>query len=428
MKRSIIVQKEIDVPIFDLVISFTNTLDLISPLLVNHHKQVSYIAYEISAEMGLSFEEQKNIMLAGALHDIGGITVQERIGALQFEAENPHLHAETGYSLFKASEPFAVIAGIIRYHHNWWEKGEDFVPLGSHIVHLADRVAISIEKEKDILSQVDDIVSIIEKQSGRMFMPSVVHAFKELARKEVFWFNATSQFIVQVLKEKVNPEYLKMDMEGLSIIAKIFSQIIDFRSPFTANHSSGVAATSEALARLLCFSTREQLMIKIAGLLHDVGKLAIPQEILEKAGPLTKEEFCRIKVHTYYTYRTLAPITELSDINRWCSFHHERLDGTGYPFRLKGDELPLGSRILAVADVFTAITEERPYRRGMTQSEALAVLNNMSKGNALDKRIVELLIENYGEINLARLQAQKEVCEDYRTLFAEHKDKEITFC
>ncbi|KJS86869.1 MAG: hypothetical protein JM58_06165 [Peptococcaceae bacterium BICA1-8] len=420
-------RREIDVPIFDLVISLTNTLDLISPVLVNHHKQVSYIAYEISVEMGLSFDEQRDIMLAGALHDIGGITLQERINALDFEAVNPHLHAETGYSLFKTFEPFSKIADIIHYHHNWWEETEDYVPLGSHIVHVADRVAVCIDKEKNILSQVDDIVDKIEKQSGRMFMPNAVQAFKDLAGKEFFWLNATSQYLVPVLREKINLEYLKISMEGLSGLAKIFSQVIDFRSPFTANHSSGVAATSEALARLLCFSTREQLMIKIAGLLHDVGKLAIPQEVLEKPGKLTKEEFCIVRAHTYYTYRTLAPITGLDTINRWGSFHHERLDGTGYPFHLKGEDLPLGSRVLAVADVFTAITEERPYRRGMAKDKALAVLKNMAEKNAIDKRIVDLLIDNYDEISSARLLAQKD-CEDYNTIFAKHHDKEITFC
>ena len=414
-------RREIDVPIFDLVISLTNTLDLISPVLVNHHKQVSYIAYEISVEMGLSFDEQKDIMLAGALHDIGGITLQERIDVLNFEAENPHLHAEIGYSLFKAFEPFSKIADIIRYHHNWWEQTEDYVPLGSHVLHLADRVAVSIQREKGILSQVNDIVDRIENQSGRMFMPRVVQAFKDLARKEFFWLNATSQYIVPVLREKINLEYLKMDMEGLSALARIFSQIIDFRSPFTANHSSGVAATAEALARILCFSTREQLMIKIAGLLHDVGKLAVPQEILEKPGPLTKEEFLLIKAHTYYTYRTLAPITELDTINKWGSFHHERLDGTGYPFHLREEELPLGSKLLAVADVFTAINEERPYRRGMTKSEASVVLKNMAENNALDKKIVNLLIDNYDEISSVRLLAQKEVCQDYKTFFANQK-------
>jgi len=421
------VRKEIDVPIFDLVISLANTVDLISPLLVNHHKQVSYIAYELSVKMGRPFSEQIDIMLAGSLHDIGGINIQERIELLNFEAVNPHQHAETGYSLFKDCEHLSKAAEIIRYHHKKWEQTEDFVPLGSHILHLADRVAVSIQNEKDILSQVDDILVKIENQSGIMFMPSVVQAFKELAQKESFWLNAVSQNIILVLREKVDAENLKMDMEGFSVLARIFSRIIDFRSPFTANHSSGVAATSEALARFVCFSTHEQQMIKIAGLLHDVGKLAIPQKVLEKPGKLTKEEFYLVKAHTYYTYRTLAPIAGLETINKWGSFHHERLDGTGYPFHLKEEELPLGSKILAVADVFTAITEERPYRKGMAKNEAENVLKNLGEHNALDKRIVNLLIDNYDEIHFTRLQAQKEVCEDYNTIFA--KDiKEITFC
>jgi len=413
-------QREIEVPVFDLVISITNTMDLISPLLVNHHKQVAYLAWAIAEEMGLSWEEQKNIMLAGALHDIGGISVKERVDALHFEIDNTHLHAETGYNLLRVYEPFSEIAQIIRYHHIWWNKREDNVSLESHILHLADRVVICLNKDIHVLSQIDGIVAKVEKESGRMFMPWLVEAFKNLAAKEYIWFDLTSNYLVQVLREKINLEHLKIGIEDLCILARIFSNIIDFRSPFTANHSGGVAATAESLAGLLGFSHREQRMMRIAGLLHDLGKLAIPPEILEKPGRLNKDEFNIIKAHTFYTYRILSNLKGFDTINKWSSFHHERLDGTGYPFHLKEEDLPVGSRVLAVADVFTAVTEDRPYRKGLVFGEVANILKKMAGQNILDKTIVNLLLDNYQDINTARIRAQKASSEEYRKI--SHKE------
>jgi len=155
-------------------------------------------------------------------------------------------------------------------------------------------------------------------------------------------------------------------------------------------------------------------MMKVAGHLHDLGKLAVPAEILEKPAKLTEEEFDIIKSHTFYTYSILETISDLDVINAWASFHHERLDGKGYPFRHKGEDLSLGSRIMAVADVFTAITEDRPYRKGMTSDRALQVLQQMAANSALDSGIVSLLTLHYNEIDSMRIDAQTAAMEEYQ--------------
>ena len=197
-------------------------------------------------------------------------------------------------------------------------------------------------------------------------------------------------------------------------MSKLFSYIIDFRSRFTATHSSGVAASSEALSRLVGFSERECRMMRIAGHLHDLGKLAVPAEILEKPAKLTEDEFNIIRSHTFYTYRILEPIGDLDVINTWGSFHHERLDGSGYPFHHKAQDLSLGSRIMAVADVFTAITEDRPYRKEMPSERALQVLQQMADSSALDSNIVSLLRVHFDEINSSRIAAQAGASKEYQ--------------
>lgn len=417
-------EKGLEIPVFNLVLSISNTADLVSPLLVDHHKQVGYIANALADEMGLPIEEQNEIMLAGLLHDMGGISLQEREDALTFEDKDEQFHAKLGYVLFKDFPPFFKIGDLIKYHHTWWERTQSKVPLGSHIIHLADRVAVSINKNIPILEQTDYIVKKIRHQSGSMFMPEVVEAFSALAQKEYFWFDIVSQYIVPILAKKKDLQNLIIDLDDLQVIANIFSKIIDFRSPFTANHSGGVSATASALAGLMGFSPNEQQLMKIAGLLHDVGKLAIPPYILEKPGPLTRDEYRIIKSHTFFSYRTLEAINGFETINQWASFHHERLDGQGYPFHLSERSLPLGSRVMAVADVFTAITEDRPYREGMDKKKVVKVLTEMARGEALDKEIVDVLLTNYHQIDTIRREAQMGTFNEYLS-YQKDKDNSV---
>ncbi|MFZ7104912.1 MAG: HD-GYP domain-containing protein [Peptococcaceae bacterium] len=415
-------KNEVKVSLFEVVMGIANTVDLISPSLVNHHKQVAYLAYCIAEELNLPKQQRDEIVLAAALHDIGAISLKERIDALHFEVINPNQHALNGHALLSSYPPLGNVADIIKYHHvRWDDKRADEVPLGSHIVHLADRIAVSINNSEHILGQIEDIYQKIHKQKGLMFMPELVDSFADIFQKEYLWLNAASQHIEHELKTKIEAQYPPLDMDDLPEFTRIFSRIIDFRSSFTAKHSGGVAAVSELLAAKLSFDQPEQKMIRVAGFLHDLGKLAIPKEILEKPGKLTRAEFNIIKTHTYYTYQTLSSIRGLETINKWASFHHERPDGNGYPFHLKEAELPLGSRILAVADVYTALTEDRPYRQGMNRDETLKVLTGMGREKALDEMVIEQLIINYEEIAWQRISAQEGENTQYK-LFTDKKE------
>lgn len=416
--------REIKVNLFDFIISFSEAIDLISPLVSNHHFKVAYIAYMIGSELRLFPETLNELVLAGALHDIGAISLKERLDALQFEVENPYHHAEMSYLLLRSYGPFAQIATMVRFHHVPWNggKGLEFngneVPLGSHILHLADRVAVLTgNNQQEVLGKSKYIIKQIQDESGKLFMPELVEAFKELASKESFWLEAASPSIRSILRDKVMLPVVEVAMEGLTEIAKLFSHIIDFRNRFTATHSSGVAASAEYLARLCGFSGRECQMMRVAGYLHDLGKLAVPVEILEKNGQLSREEFEIIKSHPYFTYRILESFKNLEEIAIWASFHHEKLDGSGYPFHLKAYDLPLGSRIMSVADVFCAITEDRPYRKGMPKEQVVKVLDDMVKNLSLDPYIVEILKSNFDEVNEYRKKAQTAAAEEYRAFY-----------
>jgi len=279
------------------------------------------------------------------------------------------------------------------------------VPIGSHIINLADRIAISLDRRKDVLGQADAITEKVANYSGTLFHPDAVKAFLSLSRMEYFWLDASSSYCGRIVQRKLEPLNVWLGMRDLITLAEVFAQIIDFRSPFTAHHSSGVAATAGALARLAGFSANECQLMQVAGYLHDIGKLAVPGSILEKPGELDETEKRIMKSHVYYTYHTLENIQGFETINTWASLHHERLDGTGYPFHLTAVDLPLGSRIMGVADVFTAIMEDRPYRKGMPSETALELLDKMTK-SALDPHVVAILMDNLEEVNAIRVTAQ----------------------
>lgn len=181
-------------------------------------------------------------------------------------------------------------------------------------------------------------------------------------------------------------------------MTELFQKIIDFRSRFTATHSAGVSATSKMLSRIIGLSKIEIRLMEVAGNLHDLGKLAIPNSILEKPGKLTKKEMAVMKSHTYYTYSIINTIDGLQQVAEWAAYHHERLDGSGYPFRCKADELDTGARILMVADIFTALAEDRPYRKGMSREGIVQIIKQFSDRQLLDSMIVRLLFENFDEI------------------------------
>ena len=208
-----------------------------------------------------------------------------------------------------------------------------------------------------------------------------------------------------------------VDVETIREFAKTISQIIDFRSKFTATHSSGVAAVAMELSSMSGFSGRECKMMEIAGFLHDLGKVAVPNEILEKPGALNALEFNLIRKHSYYTYVVLNKIRGLEQIAVWASHHHERPDGNGYPFHVKDSDFSKLSRIMAVADVVTALTEDRPYRKGMDKSSTLAILKNMADSNTIDRGIVDLASENFAHINDLRMNVQHAERKEYDAFF-----------
>ena len=400
--------------IFDLVSGLSELVDLYSPELDSHHKKVAYIAYNIAAEMGLSDAQIKNIVLASLLHDIGAFTTEERLNVVHasFDDHEFNGHQMLGYKLLNNFEPLATAAQLVKYHHVHYNKATGDIPIGSYIIHLADRLSIAYNVQTEILAQVPGIMHKFSNNNS-IFHPDTVDALLKVAKREYFWIEACLLPINTVLPERMRFSKEKIDLNDLRDLAKVIAQVIDFRSRFTSTHSSGVAAAAFELANIYGFSKRECKLMEIAGYLHDLGKLAISNDILEKNGALNHEEFNEMRKHSYYTYAVLNKIKGFEQIAMWAAYHHERLDGNGYPFHIKGDDFIKLARIMAVADIVTAITEDRPYRKGMSSDKAIAVLIEMAENGGIDRGTVRIVTENFTRINAVRIIAQQQALVEY---------------
>lgn len=410
-----VAMSQMNVSLLDIVISLSDVMDLIDPSLSKHHKRVACIALAIGREIQLPHERLRQLFIAALLHDCGALSTQERLSALTFDMLDAHQHAETGYKLLDEIHYFKDISEIVKYHHTTYLETVKYnkvqVPVESQILHIADRIDVLINKEKDVLNQVNTICSAILSESGGMFTPALVESVLRLSSKVSFWLDIV--YLPYFESEYKEFDTVYLNLENVENVTRLFERIIDFRSRFTATHSSGVAAVAEAIGRCIGLVEEECKVIRIAGFFHDLGKLAIPVTILEKKEKLSIEEFNIIRKHTYHSYHILERIDGFKLINQYASLHHERLNGKGYPFRLQGEEISLGARIMGVADVFTAITEDRPYRKGLKGNEALSVLENMAHHQELDARVVEHLKRNYDKINYIRMQAQKQAEHEY---------------
>jgi HD-GYP domain-containing protein (c-di-GMP phosphodiesterase class II) len=405
----------------DVIMGLSSALNLVNWFVMDHHRQVTSFVDKIASGIGLNGEDRSSLAIAAALHDIGAISFNDKFD-FTFETGNVMKHAELGYHLLGRFKPFQRAAELVRYHHVPWSNGEGAaqngrpVPIGSQIIHLADRASILIKRGEPILRQATQICRMIRSERGRSFMPELVDAFLRLAEREYFWLDAESSTSDLTIDSTMALWNIELDMTLLLDLSELFRMIIDFRSPNTATHSRDVAHLAAAISRHLGFAELEAAKLRIAGNLHDLGKLAVPVEVIDKVGPLDDDELAVMRSHSFHTYRILNKIVGLDDITLSAALHHECLDGSGYPFRYTEGSLPLGSRIIAVADTLSALTEKRSYRPAMRDEAAFGVLRRMAKERKLDPRIVALVEENREELHDIRTEADDDGLREFRRI------------
>lgn len=262
----------------------------------------------------------------------------------------------------------------------------DTIPLSARIACLAQTLEVFAQT-----FGLGPAYEMIRARSGRWFDPELVHAAHEFRQDDTFWNS---------VREMPHAALLGMDIQAateaatdarVDSVCDAFAQIVDAKSQFTGEHSTRVCTYTLEIADGLGITGERRTTLRRAALLHDIGKLAVPNSVLDKNGKPTDEEWACIRRHPFHSQQILERIGGFERITQIAAAHHERLDGKGYFRGLTADVLSVEMRALAVADVFDALSANRPYRDAMSIDEVFSILDSES----LDPDCVGILRDNY---------------------------------
>ncbi|MDQ2821776.1 MAG: HD domain-containing protein [Pseudomonadota bacterium] len=296
----------------------------------------------------------------------------------------------------------AVAEGIysLDEHYNGQGKPDklagDAIPMFSRIALLAQVVDVFV-----IADGRTAALKELRRRAGTWFDPALVAAFERVATRAEFWTTYDSPGITDAVHAlEPRSREVALDEDYLDDIAIAFGQVVDSKSPYTSGHSERVALYTDMIAETLGLSPERRRWLKRGALLHDVGKLGVSNSVLDKAGKLDIAEWDEVKMHASYTETILGRINAFAELAKVAAAHHERLDGGGYPRGLSGDQISLETRIITCADIFDAITAERPYRAAIPVPKTLEIMAE-TVGTAIDvecfealKRAIEKLSQN----------------------------------
>ena len=257
-------------------------------------------------------------------------------------------------------------------------------------------VSICIHARIALLAQVVDVFNTgggraaaqreVALRNGNWFDPTLCAAFATVSQSARFWDALASPSLQRiVIRLAPDREGETVDEDYLDEIAAAFADVVDSKSPYTAGHSDRVALFTDMIAEELALSPERRRFLKRAALLHDIGKLGVSNQILDKAGKLTDEEWQAVRHHPTQSWIILSRIKAFQELARVAGDHHEKLDGKGYPRGISGDDIAIETRIITVADIFDALTAERPYRAAMPVSQAFEIMRK-DVGTGLDSR------------------------------------------
>ncbi len=375
---------------------------------INHGHRVGYMAYSCAKAMEWSEEECQLVFSLGLIHDCGVAQKRDFYNLLEnMQPDNVRQHCLRGYELLSHCPPLSLFADAIMYHHTPWKdlKNIDIADRDKRfaaLIFLSDRIDYLKELyPKDQFGNVtqearNQVCLEIGRLSGTLFERDLVREMQNLLEKEFIWFSMDYQHVEALGQTLPSIPFFeqKLGVDDVMSIAMLMANIVDAKSQFTFYHSQKVAEICQRLAKELGLDPEMQKALYLTGLVHDIGKLHTPEDILHKPSKLNESEYLCIQRHSTDSRYTLQMMFGNSMICEWAGNHHERLDGSGYPRGLQGSEIDLPSRIIAVADVFQALTQARPYRGRMSLKEVMNILSHEVSCGRLDNQVFEVIVRN----------------------------------
>lgn len=378
------------------------TLNHVDERLVDHGIRVAYIVLKMLEAEGISDQKRiRDLCFLTMVHDVGAYKTEEINDMVQFETGNVWNHSIYGYLFLKYLSPFSELSSVILFHHTDYEKLIRIPDLQSdiikwaQIVNLADRMDVCMQT-----GEVKDITSFLERFREKKFSSEVVDLFLNVEKKDHVLENLRSNheeklnISKEVFMSLGNPSYAK---EEIDTYLKMIVYAIDFRSPFTVIHTITTTSISRELAVLMDLDENQVTQIYYGALLHDLGKIGIPVEILEYPGKLSPQAMKIMKTHVNITEEIMNGEIE-PVVAKIALRHHEKLDGSGYPRGLKSDDLTLSERIVAIADIVSALYGRRSYKEAFGKEKIVGILSEMKENGLLCYQTVDIMIKHFDEI------------------------------
>ncbi|WP_421864310.1 HD-GYP domain-containing protein [Motiliproteus sp.] len=397
----------LDVDLGRAVHTLTKALDYVGVDDKSHGCRVGLLCHRIAHALGWPKDRRHHVLLAGMLHDCGVSSTAVHQKLLdELEWKDAEQHCIRGEYFLNSFAPFQSYSTAIRYHHTRWEHLPDSLDKETrehaNLIFLADRLDVIyasyvLENPHHLaLLNRDELIGELREHAGTLFSETLFAALEQAANKDSFWLELRDEYLDDAIFEVLSSEDYRISLEfdEIESLGELTSQIVDAKSPFTHYHSLRVADLAYSLAELLGFDQHSMRLLRIAGLLHDVGKLRTPDEILEKPGALSAEESAQIHSHPLDSKRVLRAIFPNTPIAKWASEHHEKLDGSGYPFGWRGDQIDLPTRILCIADIFQALCQKRPYRERLSIEKVLDIMDKMADAGQIDLQVYAVLKDN----------------------------------
>lgn len=377
-----------------------------------HADRVAYISVQMGRVFGLETEALLHLAAAAVLHDNAFteyLNLLDSLPSMIHEHLTPdemaaakRPHCEMGERNVSVLPFYDKIRNAVLYHHENADGSGAFgkpaaeTPLYARLIHFADELDNNFSLDNVGESQYSAILNFLETNTEKLFNEDTVRLFLAAFPSPMKGLLSTARIrqLLQCDLPHIRGEYSNADIEGL---ATTFAHIIDYKSHFTCTHSLGIAKKAYILGEYLGENVENCTKLYLAGALHDVGKLTIPTEILEKPDRLTKQEFDIMKTHAIASWNILRTIDGLDDVVQWACLHHEKLNGSGYPFGKNAAELNQYARILCCTDIYQALIENRPYKEGIPHKEAVGIMREMVRDGLIDSQVTIAIDACFGE-------------------------------
>lgn len=368
----------------EVISALSFAIELTDGAMSGHALRSCLLGMRIAEEAGFTEQEKSSLYYALLLKDIGN---EEMIG----------LRCDRGAGIVSKLGMGSLAADAVRHLEEHWDgSGYPNHRRGKKIPRLARVCAVAQHLDMFSIGRNPAIaLETMEEWGGSWFDPELVRAALSIDRKGGLWTHCLATDSHETTRRAVldlDPQSRqRLDEDQIDKICEAFAEVVDAKSNFTFRHSVGVAELARGIAENLSLPVDRVRMVWRAALLHDLGKLSISNRILDKKTKLTATEWKIVKRHPGLTRKILEQIGPFREIAIVAGEHHEKLDGSGYPNRLRACDLSIESRIIAVADVYGALAENRPYRAGLNYGEILPILNSLA-GRKLDQDCIGALL------------------------------------